>query len=166
MRMQKLGKTAREGIIAGLIGATGIAIWFLIIDIAEGRPFYTPTVLGIGLLSVFGPRGDEGPLAQVIAYTIFHYGVFLGIGLLVSYIVHRAEKDDTVLAVALILFVALEIGFYGLVAVLSQSRQLGSLAWYQVMVGNLIAALTMGTYIWKTHPELRRELQHALVGDE
>ncbi len=164
--MSKLDKTVREGLIAGAIGATSIAIWFLIVDTVEGRPFYTPTVLGIGLLSVFGPRGDEGPVAQVIAYTIFHYGIFVGIGVLVSYIVRRAEKDDTVLAVALILFVALEVGFYGLVAVLSQTRQLGSLAWYQVMVGNLIAAATMGTYIWRTHPELRRELEHALVGDE
>lgn len=164
--MYKLEKTVREGFIAGFLGATSIAIWFLVVDTVEGRPFFTPTVLGIGLLSVFGPRGDEGVVAQVIAYTIFHYGMFLGIGVLVSYIVHRAEKDDTVLAVALILFVALEVGFYGLVAVLSQSRQLGSLAWYQVLAGNLIAAATMGTYIWRTHPELRRELEHALVGDE
>lgn len=164
--MYKVDATVREGVIAGLLGATSIAIWFLIVDIVAGRPFYTPSVLGIGLLSVFGPRGDEGMVAQVIAYTIFHYGMFLGIGMLVSYIVHRAEKDDTVLAVALILFVALEVGFYGLVAVLSQSRQLGNLAWYQVLAGNLIAALSMGTYIWRTHPELRRELQHALVGDE
>ena len=164
--MYKLEKTVREGIIAGLIGATSIAIWFLIVDTVAGRPFQTPAVLGIGLLSVFGPRGDEGAVAQVLAYTIFHYGIFLGIGIVVSYIVHRAEQDDTVLAVALILFVALELGFYGLVAVLSQSRQLGSLAWYQVLAGNLIAALTMGIYIWRTHPELRRELQHALVGDE
>jgi hypothetical protein len=164
--MYKVEKTLCEGLIAGLIGATSIAIWFLIVDTVAGRPFYTPTVLGIGLLSVFGPRGDEGAVAQVIAYTIFHYGMFLGIGVLVSYIVHRAEQDDTVLAVALILFVALEVGFYGLVAVLSQSKQLGSLAWYQVLAGNLIAALTMGIYVWRTHPELRRELQHALVGDE
>jgi hypothetical protein len=164
--MYKVDKTIREGLIAGLIGATSIAIWFLIVDTISGRPFYTPTVLGIGLLSVFGPRGDEGPVAQVLAYTIFHYGIFLAIGVLVSYVVHRAEQDDTVLAVALILFVALEVGFYGLVAVLSQTRQLGALAWYQVMAGNLIAALTMGIYIWRTHPELRRELQHALVGDE
>lgn len=164
--MYKLDKTVREGFIAGFLGATSIAIWFLIVDTVEGRPFYTPTVLGVGLLSVFGPRGDEGPVAQVIAYTIFHYGAFLGIGVLVSYIVHRAEKDDTVLAVALILFIALELGFYGLAAVLSQSRQFGSLAWYQVLVGNLIAAVAMGTYIWRTHPELRRELEHALVGDE
>ena len=164
--MPKLERTTREGLIAGFIGATSIAIWFLVVDMIEGRPFYTPTVLGIGLLSVFGPRGDEGAVAQVIAYTIFHYGAFFAIGLIVSYIVHRAEQDDTVLAVALILFVALEVGFYGLVAVLSQSRQLGALAWYQVLAGNLIAAATMGTYVWRKHPELRRELQHALVGDE
>jgi hypothetical protein len=35
----------REGIITGFIGATAIAIWFLIVDTISGRPFYTPILL-------------------------------------------------------------------------------------------------------------------------
>jgi hypothetical protein len=41
---------------------------------------------------------------------------------------------------------------------------LGALAWYQIMLGNLVAAFAMGTYLWRTHPELREELRHALDG--
>ena len=41
-------------------------------------------------------------------------------------------------------FVAFEVGFYAFVAVLSQVTPLGELAWWQVMVGNLIAAAAMG----------------------
>jgi hypothetical protein len=34
----------QEGIVAGVIGAATVAIWFLILDTLKGRPFYTPTV--------------------------------------------------------------------------------------------------------------------------
>ena len=36
----------REGVIAGLIGAAVVAVWFLIYDAASGRPFRTPALLG------------------------------------------------------------------------------------------------------------------------
>ena len=36
----------REGIIAGLIGAVVVAVWFLIYDAARGRPFRTPRCSG------------------------------------------------------------------------------------------------------------------------
>src|SRR3989449_5423278 len=37
---------AQEGLIAGLVGAATIAVWFLLLDSLSGRPLYTPTVLG------------------------------------------------------------------------------------------------------------------------
>lgn len=155
----------KEGLIAGFLGATAVALWFLIIDTIAGRAFFTPTTLGAGLLSFFGPRGGEGAGVQVIAYTIFHYTAFMAVGILVAFVVHRAKQEPSILAVFLILFVAFELGFYGFTGVLSHSG-LGRLAWYQVLAGNVIAAITMGTYMWRLHPALKEELQHALVGDE
>src|SRR5262244_4467319 len=38
-----------DGLIAGIIGAAIIAIWFLFLDAVIRLPFYTPTVLGEGL---------------------------------------------------------------------------------------------------------------------
>src|SRR3990170_227162 len=45
----EVSKVYVEGIIAGLIGAATIAIWFLILDVLDGRPLHTPTVLGTAL---------------------------------------------------------------------------------------------------------------------
>jgi hypothetical protein len=81
-------------------------------------------------------------------------------------IVHWAQTQPSVLAGAMMLFVAFEIGFYGLSAALSESPFLGALGWAEVATGNLIAALVMGAYMWRTHPELKMELQHALSGSE
>ena len=39
----------QEGMIAGLVGAAIVALWFLILDAFNGRPLYTPTVLGTAL---------------------------------------------------------------------------------------------------------------------
>jgi hypothetical protein len=118
------------------------------------------------LLRVFGPPGNEGELVFVVAYTLFHYAAFIVAGLVVSFIVYWAQTQPTVLAGAMILFVAFEIGFYGLSAALQESPLLGALGWAQVASGNVVAALVMGTYMWRTHPELRGELVKALGGAE
>ena len=154
----------REGVIAGILGATAVALWFLGLDMIYSHAFATPAALGRGLLSVLGPRGSEGTAVFVAVYTVFHYAAFIAAGLLVSVIVHFAEREPSVLAGAMMLFAMFEIGFYGLSSALSESPFLGALGWAQVATGNLIAALVMGTYMWRTHPELGRELNAALGG--
>src|SRR5262249_56241902 len=53
----------QEGLIAGLVGAATVALWFLIIDAIQGRPPYTPTVLGAALFGRAAalPPPDPGP---------------------------------------------------------------------------------------------------------
>ena len=156
----------RDGIVAGALGATAVAVWFLGIDLIYAHAFATPAALGRGLLRLFGPPGMEGTAVFVIGYTIFHYAAFIGAGLLISVIVHWAQTQPAVLAGAMMLFVAFEIGFYALSAALQESPFLGALGWAQVASGNLIAALVMGGYMWRTHPELKSELSYALGGQE
>ena len=156
----------RDGIVAGVLGATAVAIWFLGVDMVYAHAFRTPEALGRGLLRLFGPPGTEGMMTFVIGYTIFHFAAFIAAGLFVSVIVHWAQTSPTVLAGAMLLFVAFEIGFYGLSAALQESPILGALGWAQVGTGNLVAALVMGTYMWRTHPELKGELNYALAGKE
>jgi hypothetical protein len=156
----------RDGIVAGLLGATAVAVWFFVGDLIRQQPFRTPIGLGRGLLSVLGPGKDDSAVVLVIGYTIFHYLAFIAVGLFAAMIVHLAEREPSVLAGALILFVATEIGFYALSAVLAESPFFGTLSWIQVSLGNLIAAVVMGTYLWRTHPELKRELDFSLGGSE
>jgi hypothetical protein len=154
----------RDGIVAGLLGASAVAIWFFAMDLIYSQPLATPAALGQGLLGVLGPKGSEGTATFVIVYTIFHVAAFIAVGLLVAAIVHWARREPSILAGALMLFVALEIGIYAISSALRASPFLGAIGWAQVAVGNLIAAAVMGTYMWRTHPELRQGLDRALGG--
>jgi len=156
----------RDGFVAGALGATAVALWFLGVDMLYAQAFATPAALGRGLLRLFGPPGDEGMLTFVVGYTIFHYFAFIVAGIVLSVIVHWARSQPTVLAGAMMLFVAFEIGFYGLSAALQEAPFLGALGWAQVATGNLIAALVMGGYMWRAHPELKEEFSYALGGRE
>ncbi|MEO5740241.1 MAG: hypothetical protein ABIS29_06575 [Vicinamibacterales bacterium] len=156
----------REGITAGVIGATAVAVWFLIVDTIAGHPFYTPTVLGEAVFGFFGPPAGETSAMHVIGYTFVHYAAFIALGTLLAFIVRRAEVDTGVLAGLLLLFVIFEVGFYGATALLSQWGRLGDLAWYQVGAANLLAAGLMGNYIWRGHPALKQQFAYALGGDE
>src|SRR3712207_5404647 len=48
-----------DGVIAGLIGAAVIAVWFFIVDAIAGRPFFTPATLGHGLLDVLDRKSTR-----------------------------------------------------------------------------------------------------------
>ncbi|MGQ0712170.1 MAG: DoxX family protein [Gemmatimonadaceae bacterium] len=153
----------RNGVIAGILGATVIAVWFFAVDLVAGQAFFTPSTLGRGLFSVFGAVPDsESPMVHVIAYTVFHYAAFITVGIVAAAMVRLAGDEPSVLLGFVILFVAFEVGFYAFVAVLTQVTPLGGLAWWQVMVGNLIAAAAMGFYLLRKHPVLRQQFSHAM----
>lgn len=156
--------TLREGVIAGFIGATGVAVWLLVVDVLAGRPFHTPATLGYGLFSFFRAE-PSGTFATVVFYTLFHYAAFTAVGLVAVMAIHGARSHPSILALMLLLFVCFELGFSGLVALMAETR-LGDLAWYQVGAANLLATALMGTYLWRTHPLLGNVFGSGLQGDE
>lgn len=153
----------RDGLTAGVLGATVVAAWFFLIDLFFSRPLETPFVLGRGLIGIFGiaPTNRMGVIA---AYTVFHYAAFIGVALLAAFIIHSGERMPSVLAGAFLFFVAIELGFYLMTLILSKSPSYGGLSAVQVATGNLVAAIAMGTYLWRTHPKLKAGLDHALSG--
>jgi hypothetical protein len=54
-----------DGVIAGLIGAAIVAIWFLFMDTVTRLPLYTPTVLGEGLL--FKEHGLDSNAGELVS---------------------------------------------------------------------------------------------------
>ena len=159
-------RTLREGITAGVLGATAVAVWFLILDTVAGRPFNTPAMLGSSLATLFGATGAGPAAMNVIGYTLFHYLAFCVVGIIVAAVINNAEEEPSMLIGFFILFVAFEIGWYGWTALLARPESFGQLAWYQVRVANLIAAATMGIYMYRRHPGLTRRFTAALAGDE
>jgi len=156
----------REGVITGFIGATAIAIWFLIVDTIAGHPFSTPIFLGKGVVSVLGKNmmGDTA-VTQVIGYTLFHYAAFLIVGIVLTVIVHQAERTPGILAGLLVGFVIMTLGFYMIAAAFAQSA-LGQMSWAQIFIANLLASSLMLWYLWRGHPRLERQLKQALEGTD
>jgi len=152
-----LSQLYQEGIIAGIIGAGTIAIWFLILDAINGRPLYTPTVLGTALFK--GGEGLASPeslavnLDMVLMFTWVHGLVFIIIGGVASRLLGLAEHNPNIGFGILLLFVMFEFGFVA-VSMAFAEAVLRVLAWQAVLVGNLLAAAAMSGYFWQRHPNL------------
>jgi hypothetical protein len=152
----------RQGVLAGIIGGTSIAVWFLVIDAVAGRPFFTPTVLGAALFDLVGGAfGGRSQFTNVALYTVVHYALFMAIGVAATYATNAAEVKPSKLTGFAALFVALELGILTLVAVLVRSPLFGPIAWWQFGIANVVAAWSMGMYIWRTHHPLPRWDWHA-----
>lgn len=164
MAVQHRSNLLVEGAITGAIGATAVAVWFLIVDAVSGRPLYTPELLGEAFFSIFGPPAGETPLQYIIGYTLVHYFAFAIVGTLLAFIVRRADEDPHVLAGLVIGGVVFLLASFGFVAFLSQGTRLGSLAWWQIGASTLLAAVLMCWYQWRTHPHVGAELQYTLEG--
>lgn len=147
-----------EGIIAGLIGAATIAIWFLFVDILSGRPLYTPTVLGTALFrhseGLATPETLPVSLGITLMYTWVHGLAFCVIGGVAAQLLALAEKNFHLGFGILLFFVVFEFGFV-VAAFLFAEVVLHALAWPAVLVGNLLAAAAMAGYFWRCHPNLR-----------
>jgi hypothetical protein len=164
MAVQQRSNLLVEGAITGAIGATAVAVWFLIVDAVSGRPLYTPELLGSAFFSIFGPPAGETPVQYIVGYTIVHYVVFAIVGTILAAIVRRADEDPHVLAGLVIGSVVFLLASFGFVAFLSQGTRFGSLAWWQIGAATILAAVLMGWYQWKTHPHVGAELQYTLEG--
>lgn len=159
--------SVREGILAGFLGATAIAVWFAIIDMVTGHPFLTPDLLGRGLISILGkpPSMPDTMMIHVLAYTLFHYAAFALVGVIIAWVVHKSAQTPAILAGFLVLFVMIQIGAYGLAGLFTES-EFGSLAWYQIFIANLIATAIMGWFMWTRHPGLKHDIDVALKGTD
>jgi len=72
----------REGIVAGLIGAAVVAIWFFVFDLLRGRPFLTPTLLGsFVFFGVNTPTGLDPAPGPILGYTVLHGLAFVAFGI-------------------------------------------------------------------------------------
>jgi hypothetical protein len=144
----------KEGLVAGLLGALVVAAWFLILDLAAGRPLYTPAALGSALLSgVDSPAGVEITAATVGGYSLVHFGGFALMGLVFAGLVRRAEESPPLAMGLVLLFVTFETLLLGLVAI-AAAWLLEVVPWWSIALANILAAAAMAGYLWRRHPEL------------
>ena len=154
-----------EATSVGLLGATTVAGWFLLLDFLAGRPLHIASVLGQVLL--FGDRTpDLGQLhwGAVELYGFFHFLSFLAVGWLAVRLLHMAIREPVWLVGLLLLFVSFETIVFTVSFPLFQ----GTGAEYlrgPILVGNGLAVLVMGTYLWRTHRLVVRYVARVPLGD-
>lgn len=148
----------REGLVSGLIGAAVVAVWFLLLDGLFREAFFTPAALGSVLFH--GATSSEAVRTApsiVLGYTVIHVAAFFLFGMVVAALVAQAEKIPPFLFAVMLLGVVFEVFFVAMVASLA-TWVLETFAWWSVLGGNLLAALSMGAYLWRRHPELRERV--------
>jgi hypothetical protein len=159
--------TMREGIIAGALGATGVAAWFLIVDLIATEAFFTPVRLGMAFGTVFGPPPmAESATVALVGYTVLHYVGFGIIGIVAAAIVHASRTQPSILAGAFLAFIVAQALIYGFIALLHQTQLLEHLTWLLIAVANLIGAALIGWKLWRDHPGLGHGFDVALGGEE
>ena len=148
----------KEGIIAGVLGAGAVALWFLVLDVLHGRPFYTPTVLGTALFGrgVWPATLEEitPSLEMVLMFTWVHVLAFAVVGVIVAHLVAKVEVNPSLGFGFVLMFVILEACFTVAVMIVAEPV-LRTLTWAAIMVANLLAAAAMAGYFWFRHPSLR-----------
>jgi peptide-methionine (S)-S-oxide reductase len=156
---------ADEATSAGLLGASVVAAWFLLLDFMAGRPLHIASVLGQVLL-----LGDRTPdLIQlhwgaVELYGFFHFLSFLALGWLAVRLLHMAVREPVWLMGLLLVFVSLETVVFAVSFAVFQGTGAESLRG-PVLIGNGLAVLAMGTYLWRTHRRLVRYVARVPLGD-
>lgn len=161
-RLDADGRRSRrhEGVAAGAIGATAVWLWLLVSDMHARTPFSTPAFLGRGLLSINAHGARLPAVAGVVAFTIAHYAVWIGVGLLIAGAVRRAARTPAILLGVIVAFILSQFLFFGITAILAQG-QLGAAAWRDLMIGDAIGWAAVAWYLARTHRELRAELARA-----
>jgi hypothetical protein len=153
------GSVLREGIVAGLLGAAVVALWFLAIDWIQGQPLRTPQLLGTAVLRQLDPG------AAIVSYTVVHGAAFALFGIVGALLIAGAERQPLFVFALVIFFTAFEVFFIGAVLIAAK-WVLDELAGWTIFVGNLLATAAMLGYFFRGHRALARRLTAAWAEED
>src|SRR6266851_989505 len=144
-------RVAKEGLVAGGLGAAAVAVWFLLYDTAAGAPLRTPALLGAAVLEgLRDPAALTISLPLILKYTLVHGAAFVVFGWLAAGLLALGDREPRLLYAFVMLFVCFEVFCFAMIAVLAQWL-LEALAWWTIVAANLLAALAMLGYLLRKH---------------
>lgn len=155
-----------EGVLAGVVAASAVAVVFLLVDLMAGEAFRTPRQLGGMLLHLTGAStaaSTDGTTALAL-YTLFHFVAFIATGIIAAAIVQVTIKQPVALLLFVILFFAFEVAFTGFVTFVGVQSST-AITPVQVAIGNVVASIAMAMFFRSRHPRLK-QLGKALEHEE
>ncbi len=140
------------GIEAGLLGASVVAVFFLVVDLLAGRPFWTPYLLGAVLFRGHLPAAGTEPEPLLwLAYTGVHVTVFIGFAVPAAFWALARLPSSRGPGRTSLLALALFLGFEGVFLTLAQlfaSGLIGILGVARVTAANALAAIAMASFVF------------------
>lgn len=150
-----MSETIKRGTVAGLIGATALALFFLVVDTVQRTPFYTPTFVASTLLDLDASQPTLGLLAL---YTVLHFAAFVVVGIAVTWLLDKATIPPLLLLGLVLGLLLFDLIFYAGV-IMTGTNVVRELGWPAVLVGNVIAGLSLVGYLSLStpgeHPSIR-----------
>jgi len=141
---------AREGAIAGVIGAVVVAGWFLVYDAAAGEIFRTPAILGAAIFQgIFNPAQVRVTIPLVLGYTALHFFAFVMFGIATAVLLRAADFEPVFALAAIFLLAIFEIFFVGALAAFDEAA-IAALGFWKILAGNVLAMVAMLIY-FETH---------------
>lgn len=155
-----------HGLAAGLIGYATVVVFFGVVNLLAGRSvFYTAALLGSALFQgLRDPSLLEITPGTVLTYNMVHALVFVGLGMLASWLVAKTEQFPVLWLLILLGLIFVAVHVYTAL-VFSAEPLMGGVAWWQVGLSSLAAAFLMGWYLLTQHPALRQELKEIAASD-
>lgn len=149
---ESTGDLLYDAFYGAAIGGAVIALFFLAVDSIQGRPMFTPSLLGQVLFEGADPASVMEVRLDMVAYfTIAHLVSFLVLGGLISYLCRVTGVAKTNLPVVTgVVFVILTAAFLIGDLVLMQGVA-AVIGLPYVLAANFLTALAMGAFLRKAH---------------
>lgn len=144
-----------HGVIAGVIGAIVLALWYLIFDAAAGRPLNTPSQYASVLFTGFTPArmAQTSFWALAVGHLFYYFAVFALVGLATAAIFEIAEAEKPWFPFVGVFCVGFEI-FGIMIMMLLGPWSAASTPWYKFLIGDFMATAAMSAYFLLRHPSL------------
>jgi len=150
-----LAEVVGDGVFAGLIGASAVALWFLVVDAALRELLFTPSLVASAVLLGEPATPDHAVnLSMVAAFTVVHCMLFIAFGIVASWVVDQFQHTPDLPLISIAIFIALEGGFVTATKVFVPDVA-AVIGHGFIVAGNVFAAVGMAIYLrgWQRHPE-------------
>lgn len=149
---------AKHGAIGGILAATAIVAFFLVVDLAQGQLFQTPKLLAGVLLGRDVATLGGGTL---VLYTVLHYAVFAVAGVAAGWLLRAVRAPASVLVGLVVGFFLFDALFYAGVT-LTGVNVVEALGWPSFLAGNLLGGMTLMLYLSRSGAVPTRSWTEAL----
>ncbi len=152
-----------ESLYAGVLGGSAVALFFLVADLLDGQPLFTPSLIGSVLFLGVSPEDvTKVHLGAVAYFSLVHFAACAAVGIFVTALVHEIELHSRhPVAVLIVVFAIIEVVFL-LWASLEMPGVIAELGIVRVGIANLLAAGSMSLFfVLSSDEEAWQRIKHA-----